>query len=205
MATKLVLPELPYAYDALEPVISEEIMRLHHTKHHQAYVNGYNAAVDKIDECISRNDVRGASEARRVALFNEGGHFNHSLFWNILAPKSQGGGVMPSGDLAKAIDQQFGSLTKLIEQFNTETAAIQGSGWGWLAIDKETKGLTITTSANQDILLPARLFPLLGIDVWEHAYYLQYKNVRAAYLKAIWEVINWKQVELRYTQVISGQ
>lgn len=202
MTSTFTLSELPYSYDALEPYINGEIMELHHKKHHQAYVTNLNAALQKMSESVAKNDLRAVSEANYAARFNAGGHFNHTLFWTILAPRDQGGGELPAGPLQKLIEQQYGSLQKMIEQFNAETVAIQGSGWGWLAIDRTTRALIITTSPNQDPLRPNNLFPLLNVDVWEHAYYLQYKNARADYLKTIWEIVNWKAVEQRLLQVV---
>lgn len=198
----VTLPDLIYTYDALEPYIHRDIMELHHKKHHQAYISNLNAALQKMEESLANNDMRALSEANYAARFNSGGHFNHSLFWMILAPKAQGGGNLQSGPLQKLIESKYGTLKNLIELFNAETVAIQGSGWGWLAFDRNTKGLIITTSANQDPLRPNNLFPLMNIDVWEHAYYLQYKNARAEYLKNIWEIINWQVVEQRLASVL---
>ena len=130
--------------------------------------------------------------------FNGGGFINHSIFWNNLAPKNQGGGLPPEGPLSNAIKQEFGALENFIEQMSAKTIAIQGSGWGWLGFNPSTGKLQIATCSNQDPLITQGLTPLLGIDVWEHAYYLQYKNVRPAYVKAIWDIINWKNVAERY-------
>ena len=140
---------------------------------------------------------------RMIALessirFNGGGHINHSLFWKNLAPISKGGRSSPSGELSHIIKKQFGSLEKFIEQFSAKTVAIQGSGWGWLGFSPEKCTITITTCQNQDPLSTQGLVPLLGIDVWEHAYYLQYKNVRADYVKNIWKIIAWQEVEKRF-------
>lgn len=199
------LPPLPYDFSALEPVISAEIMELHYTKHHQGYVNNLNAALDKYAEAEAKNDLAAAITLQSAINFNGGGHLNHSLFWENLAPKNKGGGELPKGPIAQAITSQWGSLDAFIENFNDKTAAIQGSGWGWLTYNKGTKRLEYATCANQDPVTAKGLVPLLGIDVWEHAYYLQYKNVRPAYLKAIWGVINWKTVEERYTKVTAAQ
>jgi len=199
--TTYQLPDLPYDYNALEPVISAEIMELHYSKHHKAYVTNLNAALEKYDEAESKKDVSQMIALQSAIKFNGGGHINHSIFWTILGPESQGG--EPGGDLAKAIDQAFGSFANFQEQFNTRTTAIQGSGWGWLGYCKQSKKLKIATCANQDPLSTMGLVPILGVDVWEHAYYLQYKNVRPDYVKAIWKVMNWKNIEDRYKKAIA--
>lgn len=192
------LPDLPYDFGALEPVISAEIMQLHYTKHHNAYVTNLNGALEKYAEAEKKQDVAAMIALQQAIRFNGGGHINHSIFWTNLAPASQGGGGMPSGDLATAINKDFESIEKFVEKMQAQTVAIQGSGWGWLGYNKELKKLVITTCANQDPLSTQGLVPLLGIDVWEHAYYLQYKNVRADYVKNIWNIISWKNVEERF-------
>ncbi|KAF8940393.1 Superoxide dismutase [Mn], mitochondrial [Dissophora ornata] len=196
---KHTLPALPYAYNALEPYISKEIMEVHHSKHHQAYVNGLNAAEEKLGSAFNSSDVNDEIALQSAIKFNGGGHINHTIFWENLAPKGHGG--KPTGELLSEIEKTWGSLDKFIEKFNAQTAAVQGSGWGWLAYNKDFKRLEIATTANQDPLKPTTgLIPLLGIDVWEHAYYLQYKNVRPDYLKAVWEVVNWKTVTDRFNK-----
>ncbi|TCD70734.1 hypothetical protein EIP91_002110 [Steccherinum ochraceum] len=199
------LPKLDYAYDALEPHISGEIMQLHHTKHHQTYVNGLNAA----EEAYAKTETPKERIKLQAALkFNGGGHINHSLFWKNLAPTNAGGGALEAGPLKEAIDRDFGSFDKLKEKMNATTAAIQGSGWGWLGYNNATKKLEIVTTANQDPLLtgltgmPRRTAhaPIIGIDIWEHAFYLQYKNVKPDYLKAIWNVVNFKEAEKRLVE-----
>ncbi|KAA1475247.1 manganese superoxide dismutase [Dentipellis sp. KUC8613] len=198
------LPELPYAYDGLEPYISRQIMELHHKKHHQTYVNALNAA--------EQGYASATSPRARIALhaalkFNGGGHINHSLFWKNLAPsKAEGkghGGVLQEGPLKDAIVKQFGSLDNLKKEFNTATLGIQGSGWGWVAVNPKTKALEIVTTANQDPL--TQHAPVIGVDIWEHAFYLQYLNVKADYLNAIWNVIDFQEAERRYNEVLSGQ
>ncbi|XP_076908971.1 superoxide dismutase [Mn], mitochondrial-like [Bidens hawaiensis] len=188
------LPDLAYDYGALEPAISGDIMQLHHQKHHQAYITNYNKALEQLDDAISKGDASTAVKLQSAIKFNGGGHVNHSIFWKNLAPTNAGGGEPPHGSLGWAIDESYGSIEKLIAKINAEGAAVQGSGWVWLAVDKELKRLVVETTANQDPLVTkgASLVPLIGIDVWEHAYYLQYKNVRPDYLKNIWKVINWK-------------
>jgi superoxide dismutase, Fe-Mn family len=197
------LPTLPYDFGDLEPVISAEIMTLHYTKHHQAYVNNLNKALEQYGEAEQKGNLSAMITLEQAIKFNGGGHINHSIFWTNLAPKNKGGGIAPQGVLANAIDQQYGSLANFIELFSNKTIAIQGSGWGWLGYDKESKRLTISACANQDPLSTLGFVPLLGIDVWEHAYYLQYKNVRADYVKAIWGIVNWKNVADRYQEAIS--
>jgi len=167
-------------------------MFLHHTKHHQAYVNNLNAA--------EQSDAQAATPQAKIALqaaikFNGGGHINHSLFWLNLAPTSAGGGTLRDGKLKELIIRDFGSLDNLKNEVNTATAAIQGSGWGWVGYNKKTGRLEVVTTSNQDPLLT--LTPLIGIDIWEHAFYLQYKNDKVTYLKNIWNVINFDEVEKR--------
>nr|ABQ57388.1 superoxide dismutase [Ginkgo biloba] len=192
------LPELPYDYSALEPIISGEIMTLHHQKHHQTYVTNYNKALEQLEEATAKRNVEAIVFLQSAIKFNGGGHINHSVFWKNLAPMKEGGGEPPKGGLAKAIDTQFGSLSALTEKINAVGAALQGSGWVWLGLNKDLKRLVVETTQNQDPLVTKGLLPLLGIDVWEHAYYLQYKNVRPDYLKNIWKVMNWKYAEEVY-------
>ncbi|XP_042014611.1 superoxide dismutase [Mn], mitochondrial-like [Salvia splendens] len=188
------LPDLSYDYGELEPAISAEIMQLHHQKHHQTYITNYNKALEQLDAAAAKGDASTVVKLQSAIKFNGGGHVNHSIFWKNLAPVRAGGGEPPHGSLHKAIDSNFGSFEALIQKMNAEGAAVQGSGWVWLGLDKEFKRLVVETTGNQDPLVTkgASLVPLLGIDVWEHAYYLQYKNVRPDYLKNIWNVINWK-------------
>ncbi|MDR3624404.1 MAG: superoxide dismutase [Chlamydiales bacterium] len=194
------IPNLPYEYEALEPVISAEIMRLHHTKHHQAYVNNLNSALEKYAEAEKKQDLSAMIALESAIRFNGGGHINHSIFWTNLAPKSKGGGEAPTGDLMDAIQMEFGTHQNFIDKFSGIATGIQGSGWAWLGYNKSTAQLTVATCTNQDPLSTQGLIPLLGIDVWEHAYYLQYKNVRADYVKAIWSIVNWKNVAERFNQ-----
>lgn len=201
--TSYQLPDLPYDFNALEPVISAEIMELHYTKHHKAYVTNLNAALEKYHEAENKNDVAQMIAMQTAINFNGGGHINHSIFWSILAPTSKGGGGMPGGHLAEMIKKDFASFDAFQEKMNTTTTAIQGSGWGWLGYNKAQKRLEIATCPNQDPLSSKNLVPLFGIDVWEHAYYLQYKNVRADYVKAIWKILNWKQIEERLQKALA--
>lgn len=192
---KHTLPDLPYSYGALEPAIAGEIMEVHHSKHHQTYVNNLNHAEQHMADATAKGDVKTAIATQRALNFNGGGHINHTLFWQNLAPTSQGGGQLDSGILRSAIERDFGSLEELKTQFNAALAGIQGSGWGWLGYDAAADRLAIVTTANQDPLISH--IPLIGIDAWEHAYYLQYKNDKATYFKKIWEVINFEKAEER--------
>jgi len=192
------LPDLPYDFSALEPVISAEIMMLHYTKHHQGYVNNLNSALEKYAQAEKEQDVAEMIALQPAIRFNGGGHVNHSIFWTNLAPVGKGGGEPPKGTLHHAIQQDFGSTDVLIERMSAQAVGVQGSGWAWLGFCKVKKRLKIVTCANQDPLSTTGLVPLLGIDVWEHAYYLQYKNVRPDYVKNIWKVVSWKNVEERF-------
>lgn len=192
------LPALPYAYDALEPHIDARTMEIHHTKHHQTYVDKLNAALSKYPELADKpldellKDLNAVPEDIRTAVRNHGGgHYNHSMFWKIMAPNAGG---QPSGKLAEMITAKFGSFDKFKEEFNTAAANRFGSGWAWLSIDK-TGALVVTSSANQDCPLSDGLKPILCLDVWEHAYYLKYQNRRPDYTSAWWNVVNWTEVE----------
>jgi len=194
---KVTLPDLSYDYGALEPAISGQIMELHHSKHHNTYVTSYNQASEKLEAAESKGDVTAQIALLPLINFHGGGHVNHSLFWENLAPKKNGGGEPPTGKLLGAINDSYGNLDGLIGKFNTALAGVQGSGWAWLVKDNDTGNIAIKTYANQDAVV-GQFTPLLGIDAWEHAYYLQYQNRKAEYFKAIWEVINWKTVEKRF-------
>lgn len=189
------LPDLPYDYKALEPVISAEIMELHHKKHHAGYVAKLNEALD----AYSNGKLEDQIGVLQAIKFNGGGHINHSLFWENLCP--EGEGTLGDGALKSAIESKWGSLDGFIEKFNAKVGPLQGSGWGWL-VSCPGGGLCISLCQNQDpVCASGKMVPLLGIDVWEHAYYLQYKNARPEYLKNIWKVINWKKVEERYNSL----
>ncbi|KAF9261471.1 manganese superoxide dismutase [Marasmius fiardii PR-910] len=196
--TNATLPSLDYAYDALEPHLSAEIMTLHHDKHHQAYITALNNAEAAYAKAST---VKEQIALQQAIKFNGGGHINHSMFWKILAPspeKGGNGGVLSDGAFKDAVDEAFGGIDNLKKEFNTATAAIQGSGWGWVGLNMKTNRLEITSTSNQDILLTH--IPIIGVDVWEHAFYLQYKNVKADYLNAIWNVINFDEAENRFNE-----
>jgi Fe-Mn family superoxide dismutase len=195
---KATLPDLPYDYGALEPAISGKIMELHHSKHHQTYVTSFNNANEQFHEAEKKNDIKAQVALQSLINFHGGGHINHSLFWENLAPKSAGGGGEPSGALKTAIEDSYGSFTKFQGTFNTALAGIQGSGWAWLVKDNNTGSVAIKTYANQDPVV-GQFTPILGVDAWEHAYYLQYENRKAEYFKAIWDVLNWKTAEKRFS------
>ncbi len=196
------LPKLSYPYDALEPHIDARTMEIHHTKHHQAYINNLNAALDKHLELHKKSledllsDMGGIPEDIRTAVRNNGGgHHNHSLFWQIMGPK---GGGEPSGKLADAIKKAFGGFDKFQEQLVQAGTTRFGSGWAWLAVSKGK--LEVFSTANQDSPLMDGKTPILGLDVWEHAYYLNYQNRRPDYIKAWWNVVNWAEVGKRYEE-----
>jgi superoxide dismutase, Fe-Mn family len=199
------LPDLPYAYDALEPHVDEATMRVHHDKHHQAYVTNANAALEgtewadrPVEQILSNLDL--LPEAKRAAVRNNaGGHANHSLFWQLMSPD---GGGEPTGALAQAIEDTFESLDALKAQVNDAGVKRFGSGWTWLIHDGT--GLAVVSTPNQDTPLMSSDTPLLGIDVWEHAYYLQYQNRRPDYLSAWWNVVNWDTVAARYAEATAG-
>ena len=197
------LPALPYDYAALEPTISSETMTLHHDKHHAAYVNNLNAAVEKAPELEGKSveelvaNLSDVPEAVRAAVRNNGGgHLNHTLFWELMTP---GGATEPGGDLLEAINGAFGSLDEFKKQFNAAGVARFGSGWAWLVKDA-TRKLSIVSTPNQDSPLTDGLTPLLGNDVWEHAYYVDYRNLRPKYLEAWWSVVNWDKVAENYNK-----
>ncbi len=201
------LPPLPYDYNALEPYIDEETMHLHHDKHHQAYVNNLNAAIEKHSELADRsaedlvrnlNDV--PEDIRTAVRNNGGGHVNHTMFWEIMGPNGGGG---PTGALAEAINQAFGSFENLKQQFNDAGTKRFGSGWVWLVRGADGN-LSITSTANQDNPLTDGQYPILGNDVWEHAYYLKYQNRRPDYLAAWWNVVDWDKVAQRYAAAKAG-
>jgi len=197
---KFELPELPYAYDALEPTIDKETMNIHHTKHHNTYVTKLNAALEGHSDLESKslNDLISNLDAvpediRTAVRNNGGGHANHSLFWKVLSPN---GGGNPTGTLASKIDEKFGSFDEFKGAFESAAATRFGSGWAWLVVNNGE--LEITSTPNQDNPVMEGQTPLLGLDVWEHAYYLKYQNRRPEYAKAFWNVVNWDEVAKNY-------
>jgi superoxide dismutase, Fe-Mn family len=200
MPQQYQLPELPYDFAELEPFISGEIMNLHYSKHHAAYVNNLNKALEQYAQVETKQELSQMIALQSAIKFNGGGHVNHSIFWTNLISQKKGGGVLDKGPLLDTLTHQFGSKDAFIESISMKATGQQGSGWAWLGYNKGMKRLEIATCDNQDPLSTKGLIPLLGIDVWEHAYYLQYKNVRADYVKAIWNVINWKNIEQRFVE-----
>ncbi|HEL0792658.1 superoxide dismutase SodA [Streptococcus equi subsp. zooepidemicus] len=195
----IILPDLPYAYDALEPYFDTETMTLHHDKHHATYVANTNAALEKypelgenLEELLADVDSIPA-DIRQTVINNGGGHLNHALFWELLSPEKQ----EVSADVAAAIDDAFGSFAAFKEQFTAAATGRFGSGWAWLVVNKAGQ-LEITSTANQDTPISEGKQPILALDVWEHAYYLNYRNVRPNYIKAFFEIINWKKVSELY-------
>lgn len=198
--TKFSLPELPYDFNALEPHIDEETMKIHHGKHHNAYVTNLNNALEpysqlaekSLEDLIANLD-EVPEDARNAVRNNGGGHANHSLFWKVLSPN---GGGAPSGELGKAIEEKFGSYEAFKEQFANAAATRFGSGWAWLVVNNGE--LEVTSTPNQDSPIMEGKTPILGLDVWEHAYYLNYQNRRPDYINAFWNVVNWDEVAKNY-------
>ncbi len=202
---KYELPKLPYAYDALEPYIDAKTMELHYTKHHQTYVTKLNEALDKHPEIADKpleellGDLDAVPEDIRTAVRNHGGgHANHSFFWTVMGPQgANGGAAQPEGEAGEAIAAAFGGFDAFKEEFSKAAAGVFGSGWAWLVIGEDGK-LAITASGNQDSPLMKKQKPVLGLDVWEHAYYLKYQNRRPEYIDAWWSVVDWKSVAEYY-------
>lgn len=194
------LPQLPYTFDALEPHIDARTMEIHYTKHHQAYVDNLNKALTDSTGTLPLTDIlKNISDYTPAVRNNAGGHFNHSLFWTLLTP---GKDSLPNGAFFKALEESFGSIAEFKNQFAAAAISRFGSGWAWLIIAEDTKKLTITSTPNQDNPLmdvaEVKGTPVLALDVWEHAYYLNYQNKRADYINAFWNVLNWRVVEQQY-------
>jgi superoxide dismutase, Fe-Mn family len=194
------LPQLPYAYDALEPHLDKETMEIHHSKHHNAYVTNLNNALAGNEELLSKSveeviaNLDAVPESARMAVRNNGGgHANHTLFWQILSPN---GGGAPAGELADAINNKFGSFESFKEEFAKAATTRFGSGWAWLAVNNGE--LEVTSTPNQDSPVMEGKTPILGLDVWEHAYYLKFQNRRPDYINTFWNVVNWDEVSKRY-------
>lgn len=205
MKYKYTLPKLPYAFDALEPYIDARTMEIHYTKHHQAYVNNLNAALEnhpalqeKTLTDILENLDHVPADVYAAVRNNGGGNYNHSLFWKIM--KKDGGGE-PKGTMKDLIESNFITFKNFQDEFNTMAKKVFGSGWAWLCLDRNNR-LKITSTENQDCPLSEGFKPILGLDVWEHAYYLQYQNKRPDYISAWWHVINWEQVEENYADAV---
>ncbi|MEX0940516.1 MAG: superoxide dismutase [Candidatus Babeliales bacterium] len=199
------LPKLPYAYDALEPYIDAMTMEIHYTKHHQGYVDKLNAAIEKHPSLQDKSldylltHLKELPEDVRTAIRNNaGGDFNHSFFWPLM---QKNGGGQPKGSIAQEITKTFGAFESMQSQFNETAKSVFGSGWAWLCLDQDGK-LIVTSTPNQDSPISENLSPILGLDVWEHAYYLKYQNKRPDYINAWWHVINWDQVEDNYQSII---
>jgi Fe-Mn family superoxide dismutase len=190
------LPELAYDYSALERSISGSIMELHHGKHHQAYVTGANAALVQLAEARDSGNLANVNKLQKDLAFNLGGHVNHSIFWTNMSPN---GGDKPVGELAAAIDDYFGSFDKFTAHFTAAAMGVQGSGWAALVWDSIGQQLIIQQFFDQQSNFAAGTVPILMLDVWEHAYYLDYKNVRADYVKAFWNIVNWSNVQARFS------
>lgn len=202
---KYELPEISYGYDGFEPHIDAKTMEIHHSKHHQGYIDKLNTALEKHPEIADTPledllaNLENVPEDIRTAIRNNGGgHFNHSLFWTILSPK---GGGEPGDEIGKAIKEKFGGFDKFKEEFASAATGQFGSGWAWLVTDS-SGALEITSTPNQDTPLAKGKTPILGLDVWEHAYYLKHQNKRADYIDAFWSVVNWKEVARRYAENI---
>ncbi|MFX2257623.1 superoxide dismutase [Acinetobacter variabilis] len=199
------LPELPYAYDALEPHIDAKTMEIHHTKHHQTYINNINAGIEgtewedlSVEELVSKaNQV--PEDLKNNVINNGGGHANHSLFWTVMSPD---GGGNPEGEIAQAINKELGGFEAFKEAFTKAALTRFGSGWAWLSVAPD-QTIIIESSANQDSPLMHGNTPILGLDVWEHAYYLKYQNRRPEYIAAFFNVVNWKEVNRRYLEALS--
>lgn len=200
MAEKFTLPDLPYDYAALEPHISAQIMQLHHDKHHNTYVTGANTALEKMEEARANGDAAGAAKLSKDLQFNLGGHINHSIFWKNLSPE---GGDKPTGELAAAIDEFFGSFDAFRDQFTAVATTIQGSGWAILAYEPIAGNLVIEQMYDQQNGVPVATIPLLQLDMWEHAFYLDYQNVKPDYVKAWWNVVNWADANERLARAKS--
>lgn len=196
MTEVYTLPELPYDYAALEPNISARIMELHHDKHHATYVKGANAALEKLEEARAKGDFAYVNQLEKDLAFNLGGHTNHSIFWTNLSPE---GGDKPTGELAAAIDEFFGSFDAFRDQFTATALGVQGSGWAVLVWDSIGQRLNLHQLYDQQAgNVPLAQTPILQLDMWEHAFYLDYQNVKADYVKAFWNIVNWADVQQRF-------
>jgi len=201
MSKSYSLPELPYGYKELEPYISEEQLRIHHDKHHLAYVNGGNALLKKLDEARERNAEIDVKAVLKELSFNIGGHVLHKLFWPTMAPAGKGGGGMPKGKLADAINSEFGSFDRFKMEFSKAAVSAEGSGWAALTLDKLTNRPIIMQIEKHNVNVYPNFRILMVLDVWEHAYYLDYKNERPKFVEAFWNIVNWDMVNERYEEI----
>lgn len=198
-ANEYVLPELPYAYDALEPLIDEQTMRIHHGKHHAGYVRGANTALKQLEDIrLGSGDAGLIQHWQRQLSFHMGGHINHTLFWSSMKPEGKGGGGQPTGNLANQIINDFGSFGNFSKHFIAAASKVEGSGWGWLVYEPAARQLMVLQMQNQQDMMFTGSIPLLGIDVWEHAYYLKYQNRRADYVEAFMRLIDWDEISRRF-------
>jgi Fe-Mn family superoxide dismutase len=199
--TRVQLKHLPYEIGALEPVISGQTMDFHYGKHHRTYVNNLNQLLEQQAEALATGNLQKGIGLTQQIRFNGGGHLNHTLFWDSLCPKADSA-LPESGPLFDAIVEGWGSVDEFIKVFNQRTAAIQGSGWGWLVYNKRKESLSYRTTANQDYITDVSpyLVPIINVDIWEHAYYMDYRNSRPSYLNKIWTIINWQKAEERLVQ-----
>jgi Fe-Mn family superoxide dismutase len=198
---RYILPDLPYPYDALEPHMDEETVRIHHDMHHNGYVNGLNKALEKLEEAREKQDFDLIKHWERELAFNGAGHMLHTLYWESMSPD---GGGQPRGKLAAQIERDFGGLESFVKEFSAAAAAVEGSGWALLVYSREDQNLIIlTVEKHQNQMLPGTV-PILALDVWEHAYYLKYKNKRADFIKNWWNLVNWRGVEYRFEDECGG-
>ncbi|MGA2160633.1 MAG: superoxide dismutase [Methanoregula sp.] len=195
------LPELPYAYNALAPYISEEQLKLHHTKHHQAYVNGANAIYEKFDKARKENSDFDVKATLKELSFHLGGFRLHNLFWENLAPAGKGGGGAPRGELAKAINEEFGKFDRFKKEFTAAATSAEGSGWAVLTHCMKTNRLLIMQVEKHNVNIVPGFHILMVLDVWEHAYYLDYKNDRAKFVESFWNIVNWDEVQKRFDRL----
>lgn len=199
-----VLPKLPYDYNGLEPYISEQQLTIHHDKHHLAYVNGANAAFKKLSEARKSKAEIDVKAMLKELSFNIGGHQLHSIFWPTLAPAGRGGGGEPTGKLADAINKEFGSFAQFKAEFSKAAASTEGSGWAALAIDVKTKQLAIMQIEKHNVNVYTGFYIVMVLDVWEHAYYLDYKNERPKFVEAFWNIVNWERINKRFEEALDS-
>jgi Fe-Mn family superoxide dismutase len=199
-----VLPKLPYDYNGLEPYISEQQLTIHHDKHHLAYVNGANVAFKKLREARKSKAEIDVKAMLKELSFNIGGHQLHSIFWPTLAPAGRGGGGEPTGKLADAINKEFGSFAQFKAEFSKAAASTEGSGWAALAIDVKTKQLAIMQIEKHNVNVYTGFYIVMVLDVWEHAYYLDYKNERPKFVEAFWNIVNWERINKRFEEALDS-